>query len=123
MEKITGINHITLAVKDLERSVAFYRELLGFELRMRKERSAYLEAGTFWLALVVDENVRSGALPEYTHVALSVSVEGLPGLKEKLLAARVKEWQVSEREDSFYFCDPDGHKLELHSGTLTERLP
>jgi catechol 2,3-dioxygenase-like lactoylglutathione lyase family enzyme len=123
MNKITGINHVTLAVKDLERSVAFYSGLLGFEVRMRKGHSAYLEAGTFWLALVVDENTRSGPLPEYTHVALSVSKAGLPVLKEKLLMAGVKEWQVSERGDSFYFLDPDGHKLELHAGSLEERLP
>jgi len=122
MESIIGINHVTLAVKDLEQSLAFYSGLLGCEVRMRKGHSAYLGAGTFWLALVVDENVRSGPLPEYTHVALSVSKEGLPVLKEKLLKAGVVEWQESEWADSFYFLDPDGHKLELHSGTLSERL-
>ncbi|EEF60012.1 VOC family protein [Pedosphaera parvula] len=122
MENVCGINHVTLSVKDLERSVAFYSDLLGFEVWMRKGHSAYLEAGTFWLALVVDENVRSGPLPEYTHLALSVSKDGLPVLKEKLLRAGVAEWQESERAGSFYFLDPDGHKLELHSGTLAERL-
>jgi catechol 2,3-dioxygenase-like lactoylglutathione lyase family enzyme len=122
VQTIIGINHVTLAVKDLERSLAFYSSLLGFEVRMRKRHSAYLEEGTLWLALVVDENVRRGPLPEYTHLALSVSKEGLPVLKEKLLKAGVVEWQESERADSFYFLDPDGHKLELHSGTLAERL-
>src|SRR5206468_2348375 len=107
---------------DLERSIAFYSALLGFEVRMRKRHSTYLEAGTLWLALVVDQNVRSGPSAEYTHVALNVSKEGLPVLKEKLLKAGVVEWQESERADSFYFLDPDGHKLELHSGTLAERL-
>jgi glutathione S-transferase fosA5 len=122
MDQSFGVNHLTLAVKNLERSLAFYSGLLGFEVRMQKGRSAYLEAGSLWLALVVDENVRLGPLLEYTHVALSVSKEGLPVLKEKLLKAGVVEWQESERADSFYFLDPDGHKLELHSGTLAERL-
>jgi glutathione S-transferase fosA5 len=122
LERIAGINHVTLAIRDLEQSLAFYSSLLGFEVRMRRGHSAYLEAGSLWLALVVDENVRSGPLPEYTHVALSVSKEGLPILKEKLLKAGVVEWQESERADSFYFLDLDGHKLELHSGTLAERL-
>ena len=30
---LTGLNHLTLAVRDLERSVGLYRQLLGFELR------------------------------------------------------------------------------------------
>jgi len=28
---ITGINHITLAVKDIEESFKFYQEILGFK--------------------------------------------------------------------------------------------
>ena len=72
MNPITGLNHLTLAVSDLERSVRFYSGLLGFSLRMRGLSSAYLEAGTLWLALVVDPAVRQGALPEYSHAALSV---------------------------------------------------
>jgi hypothetical protein len=46
----------------------------------------------------------------------------LPALRKKLLEAGVVQWQVSERGNSFYFCDPDGHKLELHSGKLADRL-
>src|SRR5215467_8316955 len=36
---ITGLNHVTLAVSDLDRSVAFYCGLLGFSLRMRSPSS------------------------------------------------------------------------------------
>jgi catechol 2,3-dioxygenase-like lactoylglutathione lyase family enzyme len=54
MNAITGLNHLTLSVSDLERSVAFYSELLGFMVRMRGRASAYLEAGTLWLALIFD---------------------------------------------------------------------
>jgi len=55
---ITGINHLTLAVSDLERCIAFYTGLPGVSVRMRKPHSAYLEAGTLWLPLVVDRKVR-----------------------------------------------------------------
>ena len=34
MNKITGLNHLTLAVSELDRSVAFYSELLGFSIRL-----------------------------------------------------------------------------------------
>ena len=119
---VTGLNHLTLSVAELERSVAFYSELLGFEVRMRGARSAYLEAGTLWLALVQDDMTRVDALPEYSHAAFHVVEGELSVAKERLIRAGVRRWQEAERRDSFYFLDPDGHKLELHSGDLRSRL-
>jgi len=122
MSTITGLNHLTLAVSDLDRSVAFYSALLGFAIRLRGPSSAYLEAGTLWLALVVDPAVRSGPLPEYSHVAFSVEPVELRDLADRLNVAGVTRWQEAEHADSFYFLDPDGHKLELHAGDLKGRL-
>jgi catechol 2,3-dioxygenase-like lactoylglutathione lyase family enzyme len=122
MTIITGLNHLTLAVSDLDRSIAFYGGLLGFSVRMRGLSSAYLEAGTLWLALVADKNVRCGPLPEYSHVAFSVALSDLPVLVARLARANVARWQDSDTTESYYFLDPDGHKLELHSGDLKHRL-
>ncbi|HVF72650.1 MAG TPA: VOC family protein [Chthoniobacterales bacterium] len=119
---ISGLNHLTLAVADLDRSVAFYSELLGFAVRMRGPSSAYLETGTVWLALVLDPEVRRGPLPEYSHVAFSVAPANLPLLATKLAAGGVERWNEPDTADSFYFLDPDGHKLELHSGNLQGRM-
>jgi len=120
---IRGLNHLTLAVADLDRSIAFYTELLGFSTRIRKPASAYPQAGTLWLALVVDARVRQGPLPEYSHVAFTVTSSDFPLLIDILTRAGIVQWQESDRSDSFYFLDPDGHKLELHSGDLASRLP
>ena len=122
MSAINGLNHLTLAVSDLDRSVVFYSELLGFSIRMRGRSSAYLEAGALWLALVVDTNVRQGPLKEYSHVAFSVPALEVPVLAARLTSAGVLCWQEAETAESFYFVDPDGHKLELHSGDLRSRL-
>jgi len=119
---ITGLNHLTLAVSNLDRSVVFYSELLNFSLRMRGPSSAYLEAGTLWLALVLDPQVRRGPLPEYSHIAFSVAASALPLLADKLADAGVTRWQEPDNADSFYFLDPDGHKLELHCGDIHCRL-
>src|SRR5262245_29646005 len=119
---ITGLNHLTLAVSDLERSIRFYTELLGFSIRWRGPSSAYLEAGTLWLALVLDPEVRDSPLLEYSHAAFSVAASALPAISERLTRSGVASWQESNRADSFYFLDPDGHKLELHTGNLQNRL-
>jgi catechol 2,3-dioxygenase-like lactoylglutathione lyase family enzyme len=120
--KITGLNHLTLAVSDLRRSVAFYSEALGFAVKMHGPSSAYLEAGDLWLALVMDPDMRHEPLPEYSHAAFTVAAEDLPALIDQLTLAGVDRWQESDRANSFYFLDPDGHKLELHSGNLNSRL-
>jgi glutathione S-transferase fosA5 len=119
---LTGLNHLTLAVSALDRSIAFYSDLLGFSVRRRGPGSAYLEAGTLWLTLVVDSEVRRGPLPEYSHTAFTIGAAELPLFAARLTRAGVASWQESEHGDSFYFLDPDGHKLELHSGSLEERL-
>ena len=119
---ITGVNHVTLSVTDIDRAINFYGDLLGFAIRLRGPASAYLEAGTLWLALVADPEVRRGPLPEYSHVAFSVAPADLQVVKDRLITAGVAQWQEPETPQSFYFLDPDGHKLELYSGDLQGRL-
>lgn len=120
--RVTGLNHLTLAVTDLERSVGFYRDLLGCELRAIWDGGAYLEAGPLWLCLSVDVDARGAERRDYTHYAFSVDASQFP-----LLATRVRSqarlWKVDTSEGaSLYFLDPDNHRLELHVGTLATRL-
>ncbi|PKL80108.1 MAG: glutathione transferase [Candidatus Melainabacteria bacterium HGW-Melainabacteria-1] len=120
---IRGINHITLAVRQRDVSLAFYVELLGCRLLARWPQGAYLLAGQLWLALIVDPATRSRPLPEYTHLALDVSPEDFVSLADQLIQARVPIWKDNQSEgDSLYFLDPDGHKLEIHASTLNRRL-
>jgi catechol 2,3-dioxygenase-like lactoylglutathione lyase family enzyme len=120
---IKGVNHITLAVRDLEVSFRFYAEVLGLPPRARWHRGAYLEAGEDWICLNVDEATRSESLPEYTHIAFTVEAADFANTVEKLKAAGAQCWQVNRSPgESFYFLDPDGHKLEIHASNLQERL-
>jgi catechol 2,3-dioxygenase-like lactoylglutathione lyase family enzyme len=120
--KVTGLNHLTFAVGDLERSVAFYRDVLGCELRAIWATGAYLKAGSLWVCLSLDEQVRRAPHPDYTHAAFSVDAEAFG-----ILSARLREttviWKDNRSEGaSLYFLDPDGHRLELHVGDLETRL-
>lgn len=42
---INGINHINIAVSDIERSFLFYKDILGFKPLCKSEGSAYFLAG------------------------------------------------------------------------------
>ena len=122
MPSVSGLSHITLAVSDLDRAIAFYRDLLGCTLRAHWRDGAYLEAGALWLCLSCDDAVRTEPHPDYTHLAFSVAPDDFT-----LLSAKVRETAISWKDnrsegDSLYFLDPDGHKLELHVGSLQSRL-
>jgi catechol 2,3-dioxygenase-like lactoylglutathione lyase family enzyme len=120
---IAGLNHTTFSVRDLESSFHFYTEVLGLKPIARWYKGAYLVAGADWVCLTLDPETRSGSLPEYTHTAFTVQPEEFEGMSRRLVDASVTTWQVNHSYgDSFYFLDPDGHKLEIHVSDLQSRI-
>jgi len=122
---LKGINHITLAVSNLQTSINFYQKLLGMKLHTKWDKGAYLECGTLWICLSLD-NSRTIVNPEIsddTHYAFSTSEQEFEAFLLKLKDANVTIWKENKSEGkSCYFLDPDGHKLEIHVGGLHERL-
>ncbi|MCV2885911.1 VOC family protein [Aestuariibacter sp. AA17] len=115
--RVSGINHITITVSDLAQSMAFYCEQLGFTGRVIWDSGAYLEAGNCWLCLNVGEPKPS---QDYSHIAFSVSSNDIA---ELVKIPSLQFWQDNTSEGaSFYILDPDGHKIELHDGSLETRL-
>ncbi|MGV8886733.1 MAG: fosfomycin resistance glutathione transferase [Pseudomonas sp.] len=120
---LTGLNHLTLAVTDLNRSVAFYHDLLQLRLEATWDTGAYLSLPGLWLCLSLDPLRNSELAADYTHCAFSISATDFPLFVERLQSANVQEWRDNRSEGaSFYFLDPDGHKLEAHVGDLSSRL-
>ncbi len=121
---ISGPSHLTFAVSNLDRSLRFYVDWLGCTPLVRWNEGAYLRAGDLWISLTLDR-----AAPEatnnssYTHTAFAVPPERFEEFRQRLIELDVEEWQPnSSPGESFYFLDPDGHKLEIHARTLDDRL-
>lgn len=54
---LTGMNHLTLAVTDLDRSLHFYRDILKMTLHTRWKYGAYLTCGELWICLSADPEI------------------------------------------------------------------
>jgi glyoxylase I family protein len=136
--RIAGLHHITLICADLERSVAFYRNLLG--MRLVRQTVNEDDSGARHL-FFGDEQGRPGTLVtclEYPdldegtvgrgsthHFALAVeSDEELSAWREYLVAQGIGVTDVLDRTlfKSIYLRDPDGHIVEIvaTSGPLVE---
>lgn len=118
---ITGINHISLAVGNLDVSFRFYKDILGFKPLCLWPKGAYLLAGELWFCLFEDPGAHPGK--GYTHIAFSVSAKDFLILTDRLRKANVILWKENISEgDSLYFLDPDNYQLELHVGDWRTRM-
>lgn len=119
---LTGLNHLTLAVSSVEHSLIFYQQHLGMQCHVSREIGAYLSCGDLWLCLSFDEHARPRP-GDYTHYAFSISATDFGAMVSRLTQAGVMCWKDNRSEGaSFYFFDPDNHRLELHVGSLVSCL-
>ncbi|MUL35300.1 VOC family protein [Gloeocapsopsis dulcis] len=119
---ITGINHITLTVKNLEESFRFYQEVLGFRPIAKWKKGSYFLAGDLWFCLIQNKNIYTDEL-DYTHIAFTVSEQNFEAMSSRIKHSQAKIWQENTSEGaSLYFTDPNNHKLEIHASDLATRI-
>jgi glyoxylase I family protein len=128
-----GIHHAALICRDVEATIRFYQELLGFPLVELVENRDY--AGSSHFFFDVGNRTLLGFFdfpghdhPDFTetiggvqHIALSVSPEQFAAAKEHLDAAGI-DYLGPDRgvEDSVYIRDPNGVGIELYREQLGE---
>jgi metallothiol transferase len=124
MLRTVGIAHFTLGVSNIERSVAFYRDIVGLELISRNgDRMAFLRSGKDIIVLVKSDNAIEAAAkaPEQIHQAFLVEERDFDDGVRFLESHGVAVFKVEQREEldsvfrsrSAYFRDPDGNVLEI----------
>src|SRR6185369_7981117 len=118
------IGHVHLKVADLERAIAFYRDVLGFELTQRYgEQAAFLSAGGYHhhIGLNTWESQGGSPPPRGTtglyHVAILYPTRALlADAVRRVLAAGIALDGASDHgvSEAVYLRDPDGNGLELY---------
>lgn len=92
---LRGLNHITIAVNDLDSSFNFYTQLLGFKPQVRWNKGVYLNLENLWLCLSLDT---AKPARDYSHIAFDCSEQDFPQMAEKLRAAGIVEWKKNTSE-------------------------
>ncbi len=127
---IEGLSHVTFIVENLDRMEEVLTTVLGARkiydsgsdtFSLSKER--FFNVAGLWIVAMEGEPVPDQT---YNHVAFKIPDseyhEYLVRVNSLGLKVREGRPRVEGEGRSIYFYDHDNHLIELHSGTLKERL-
>lgn len=128
------IGHVHLKVADIERSLKFYRDLLGFEVMTwyQGDKAVFLSAGGYHHHIALNTFYSKGATPPPAgHTGLYHVAILFPNRAE--LAKVVKrlvdaDWPILGVEDhgiseAVYLADPDENGVELYVDRPADQWP
>jgi catechol 2,3-dioxygenase-like lactoylglutathione lyase family enzyme len=125
-----GLHHTALISSDVEATIRFYQDVLGFPLTELIENRDYPGSSHFFFDIGngnllaffdfpgLDLGPYAEVLGGLHHLAISVTPERWEHLRSNLAAAGVATNEMSG--SSIYFAGPDGERLELIKDTLGE---
>ena len=121
----TQIGHVHLSVADLERSLAFYRDILGFEVTARYGDSAvFLSAGGYHHHIGLNTWAANGAKPPaqghsglYHFAILFPTRRELAAALKRLIDAGYPITGTADHgvSEAIYLDDPDSIGVELYA--------
>jgi catechol 2,3-dioxygenase len=127
------IGHVHLKVSDLDRAIAFYRDVLGFELMQQLgDEAAFLSAGGYHHHLGLNTWESKGGSPPplgttgLYHVAIRYpDRETLAQAVRSVLDAGIRLSGASDHgvSEAVYLRDPDDNGIELYRDRPREEWP
>ncbi len=127
------IGHVHLKVADLDRAIAFYSGVLGFEVTQKYGNSAaFLSAGGYHHHIGLNTWESAGGRPPAPgttglyHVAIMYPTRAeLGDALRRLMAAGVPLQGASDHgvSEALYLADPDGNGVELYWDRPKEEWP
>jgi catechol 2,3-dioxygenase len=128
-----SVGHVHLKVSDLDRAIAFYRDVLGFELQQQLgNQAAFLSAGGYHHHIGLNTWESRGGTPAppgttglYHAAFLYPTREALAGAVRAVLDAGVPLTGASDHgvSEAIYLNDPDGNGIELYWDRPREEWP
>lgn len=129
----TRIGHVHLKVADLDRALAFYCGVLGFDLKQRYgDQAAFVAAGDYHHHIGLNTwESRGGSPPPrgstgLYHVAILYPTRAaLADALRRLIAAGIRLDGASDHgvSEALYLSDPDGNGIELYRDRDPEAWP
>ena len=129
----TRIGHVHLKVADLDRAIAFYSGVLGFELQQEYgSQAAFVSAGGYHHHIGLNTwESRGGTPPPPGHTGLYHTAILYPTRRDladalrRLIAAGVELDGASDHgvSEALYLRDPDGNGVELYRDRPQEEWP
>jgi catechol 2,3-dioxygenase len=127
------IGHVHLKVADIERSLAFYTGVLGFELQQRMgDEAAFVSAGGYHHHIGLNTwQSKGGSPPPPGHTGLfhfAIRYPDRAALADalrRLVEAGVPLSGASDHgvSEAIYLADPDGNGIELYRDRPREEWP
>lgn len=107
--KVEQLNHVTVFVKDVQKSVAFYQDMFGMQVLTHQAPGVNLRAGAGFLGIYPAQGE-----PNINHVCFGIDNFDAETVLKKLTDAGVKG-RIRVRGDTqeLYFTDPDGLSIQL----------
>lgn len=129
----TRVGHVHLKVADLDRAIAFYSDVLGFELMQRYgPQAAFLGAGGYHHHIGLNTWESAGGTPPppghtglYHSAFLYPDRASLGRVLARVIAAGIPLDGAADHgvSEAIYLRDPDGNGVELYRDRPPEEWP
>jgi catechol 2,3-dioxygenase-like lactoylglutathione lyase family enzyme len=115
--RATRVDHVALAVGDIDKAMMFYRRLFGNEvLKDSRTPRRYLRLGPCYVAIAP---VAAGEAKRIDHVGIGIENFDAPGMKSSLEKAGL---QVRESNVGLFVTDPDGTSIQIWADQSWKQL-